>query len=353
MNSVLIKDFLKINKKQIISFTIISCLILSLLLIIQIYSQISKKLIPSLQERNENKILHISNIQKEKKIYSFVDKKKIRSISYYISNGVYNNELGNLMLSTKIPTESIDIQEGRNVYNNENEIIISEALYRNLKNISINSEIILSIKNEKINCKIVGYYKNDDSIPFNKVYISNHIVNKIKHNVLEYIVEVKNTKDVDYIIEKMLSKNIDVELFDDRYQSELKIYRDVLSIIKPFVFIVIILLIINIYILMNNIVNEKILSIIILKLSGYKSLVISFNVFIAIFLLTTLICFCLNIILFVGFAVMNFIFNSNLVYFYSDSISIFTIMNILLLVITLFLIYKIKNKKILSVLYKN
>lgn len=75
------------------------------------------------------------------------------------SINIYHNKLGNAVVVTRLPNESLNIKSSRPIDNAKNEIIVSEELYKKLSNKILESDITLSIKNKNIKCKILGYYK--------------------------------------------------------------------------------------------------------------------------------------------------------------------------------------------------
>lgn len=356
MNSLLLKEFIKLSKRQIISYIILSGLFLSIIVIIQSYAQISKNLIPKLQNRVENRIVYTSFSTKENEdqFYVILKNRGIKKVYYYIGSiNIYNEKLGSIMLTPILPTEEISIQNGKEFNNKNNEIIIPESLYKNLSKEILNSNIVLSIEEKKITCKIVGFYKERDSNLQNKIYISDNIIRTIQNSENEFLIKVSEQKQVDDLINIFQSHNINATLFDNSYQTELKEYNSLLSIITPFIFIIIFLFIINLFIFINDLINDKILIIIILKLSGYTNLSIIWNVFLAVTYLTYTIFIIDNIVTIILFKLANLIWGVNLIFFIYYSYFISIAICILILFITLYLIYKIKNTKILSKLYTN
>lgn len=159
MNVILLKAFLKINKNHIISFLTLSCLFLILITITQIYAQ-KKKLIPTLQNRDENRIIYVFNVKNSDNLNILLKDEKIENILYYMESiNIYHNKLGNAVVVTRLPNESLNIKSSRPIDNAKNEIIVSEELYKKLSNKILESDITLSIKNKNIKCKILGYYK--------------------------------------------------------------------------------------------------------------------------------------------------------------------------------------------------
>lgn len=160
MNVILLKAFLKINKNHIISFLTLSCLFLILITITQIYAQITKKLIPTLQNRDKNRIIYVFNVKNSDNLNILLKDEKIENILYYMESiNIYHNKLGNAVVVTRLPNESLNIKSSRPIDNAKNEIIVSEELYKKLSNKILESDITLSIKNKNIKCKILGYYK--------------------------------------------------------------------------------------------------------------------------------------------------------------------------------------------------
>lgn len=355
MNTLLLKEFIKLSKKQIISSIILSCLFLSIIIIIQSYAQISKSLIPKLQNRDENRIVYTSfSTEKSELFYEILKNQGIKKIYYYIGSiNIYNEKLGNIILAPILPTEEISVQNGKEFNNKNNEIIIPEDLYKNLNKEILNSNIVLSIEEKEITCKIVGFYKEKDSNLQNKIYISDNIIRTIQNSENEFLIKVSEQKQVDDLINIFQSHNINATLFDNSYQTELKEYNSLLSIITPFIFIIISLFIINLFIFINDLINEKLLIIIILKLSGYTNQSIIWNVFLAVIYLTYTIFIIDNIITTILFKFANLILKVNLTFFISYSCFISIATCILILFITLYLIHKIKNTKILNKLYTN
>lgn len=356
MNSLLLKEFIKLSKKQIISYIILSSLFLSIIVIIQSYAQISKSLIPKLQNRVENRIVYTSFSTKENEdlFYEILKNQGIEKVYYYIGRiNIYNEIFGNIMLTPILPTEEISVQNGKEFNNKNNEIIISEYLYKNLNKEILNSNIVLSIEEKEITCKIVGFYKEGDSSLQNKIYISDNIIRTIQNSEKEFLIKVSEQRQVDDLINIFQNHNINANLFDNSYQTELKEYNSLLSIITPFIFIIISLMIINLFIFINELINEKLLIIILLKLSGYTNLSIIWNVFLAVAYLTYTIFIIDNIVTIILFKFANLIWKVNLAFFIYYSYFISITICILILFITLYLIHKIKNTKILSELYTN
>lgn len=151
----------------------------------------------------------------------------------------------------------------------------------------------------------------------------------------------KYQKDGKNIINKLEANNISAKLLDNSYQQELHTYLNFLKIIKPFVYIIIILFAINTFIFISKIINEKLLSFVILKLAGYTNVIISFNMFVAISIFTSITYIITNITLFSIFNIINIMCKIKLNYFLSYSIYVFCIENILILIIILFLTHRI------------
>lgn len=104
MNVILLKAFLKINKNHIISFLTLSCLFLILITITQIYAQITKKLIPTLQNRDENRIIYVFNVKNSDNLNILLKDEKIENILYYMESiNIYHNKLGNAVVVTRLP----------------------------------------------------------------------------------------------------------------------------------------------------------------------------------------------------------------------------------------------------------
>ncbi|MBR1377371.1 MAG: hypothetical protein IJ565_06150 [Bacilli bacterium] len=355
MNTLLLKEFIKLSKKQIISSIVLSCLFLSIIIIFQSYAQIAKSLIPKLQNRDENRIVYTSFSTEEiEMFYKILKNQNIKKIYSYIGSiNIYNEKLGNIMLTSILPTEEISVQNGTKFNNKNNEIIIPENLYKNLTKEIINSNIVLSIEEKEITCKIIGFYSNKDSNLQNKIYISDNIIRTIQDSKNEFLIKVNEQGQIDNLINIFQNHNINATLFDNSYQTELNEYHSLLSIIKPFIFITISLFIINLFIFINDLINEKLLTIIILKLSGYTNQSIAWNVFLAVFYLTYTIFIIDNIITIILFKLVHLILKVNLTFFISYSYFISIITCILILFIALYLIHKIKNTKILNRLYTN
>lgn len=355
MNGIFFKDFIKWNKRQINSFIILSCLLFCLLIIIQIYAQITENLIPYIRNKDENKIIHVSfdynNIEKFKKLIS---EQNIENISYYMKSiNVHHDMLGNIVLTAILPNEVITTESGKVLDNSKNEIIISEMLYQNISNVIEDSKITLYVENKIIECRIAGFYRKQNEQYMNKVYVSDNIIKEFQSDTIEYLVMEKEQNEVNQIIQTFQLNNINAELLDNSYQSELNSYINLLAIMKPFIYVIISLYIMIIFIFVNDIINDKLLSLVILKLFGYTNLTISLNIFFAIFLFIFPAYLIQNIILMMIFYFINLNFHINLIYFVSFNCIIFIIINLLILIIVLSFIYKLRNIKLLNVLYNS
>lgn len=352
MNFLIVKEFVKFSKKQIISFLMLVCLLATITCVAQFYAQISKYIISDIKNKEENRTIYVS-IKERIDLSQVVNSNEIEDITLYITSiNVYDEKLGNITIShlpfnlkNKIETISNDNND-----NNNNTIIISESLYKTFNNLN---NLTLTINNQIINCKVTGYYKNNYENEKNIIYISESIINKINKGKKEYLIKIKNQKDVSPFIKKLHNYNIQASLYNKNYMTELAEYNNLLTIIKFFISISIVLFIFITYIFINNLINEKLLFISILKLLGYKNFKICWNIFAIIFFLITLIFLILNFLMRFVFKIINMIFYTNLIVFSTYNYCILILITIILLFIVFCLIQKIKNKKILSVLYSN
>lgn len=263
-----------------------------------------------------------------------------------------NNKMGTLFY---LPIEEINIIYGTTPTKKE-DVIISEKLAKKISENNIKNIIGENLRLNKydINLRIVGIYSNKSLLDENYIYVSNDLTEIISDTNNFYIVIIKNYKSANNFFDGLYKQKYDISLYNEQGKSEIKIYENILKIIKIMIVISIMFLFgLNILIINNIIFDEK-EDIAILKTLGFQNEKIAFIILIRLYfffiiaIVVTISTFVFAYLIFKIFSYYinfekNIIFNTFIIYNAHKIIVpiIFIIfMSIIIPLISTFKIYK-------------
>lgn len=269
-------------KKKTIIFYILIFLLINLSLIgLNIVNYYVKSQITIIKNKVENREIYV-------KINDYPDveyiiKKNIEKKYKYFSP--YFTTLNNLYIIKINPgiTETIPkIVLGRNLKIQKEEIVLPDIIMtdtgkkstKSLYNKYINIKIIDDNIEKECKLKVVGLYRFQG---FNDAYISQKVIeNNFKQTKEEYIFIAKKNLDVNKIVKQLSDKNI-ANLYNESTQNELNVYNNIKNYIQPIFILFLILDIFVISLIMNDIIKSTQLDIGLLKVVGYNSKKIMYN----------------------------------------------------------------------------
>lgn len=332
MNSVIFSSFR--NKKKYILYSII---ILIVSIIYSVFSIVSNYQYFILNNKIGSKVINREIIIKTDKDIDF--------LNLNINRNIYKDILGKYNNQEYIINEYYNIDNENERYElKDNEIVIS---YYTLKRLSLSEQDVINknvnfiIKNKTYKLCVRGITNNNSK----EIYVTNKLFNELKPELIGYVFEVDKYENVDKTINSLRTSGYNVDLLNDTGQNEIDDYKKSISLFNHVKNITIILLIVSIFILIIDIVNNEKENIILLRIIGYNKKNIIKIIFCRLFVLLEMV-FMFNYLLLriayinISFISLNIIFES-------------LILNIFLLLFSFVTIYLKITNIIIRKIYNN